>query len=376
MIQRVRKIFETNIVKMRDKEAKNSIIKKFEIFIQNVQGKLLTQFNQTIAQVENFEKIQNEVESFEKNLNKSFNDVFEKILPISRIRSAHDRFFKRKNDPKKFATARKPRIAGPLNVSNSIIDTPTKMAKSAVRGGVAKSEEPEEFVSTHQVNTPFGVTTLRVIYEEKGPEGEKYFKVFERVIVTSSGAMLYKEIFEILDKLVESNKELAKKLLNEILDYLNMSLQKGDIDNEKIANDILQRFNSRIINSEILVQLTSEQAEAAAALCSILLLCESCEIRNATGVKLERGFIKTVIKNIDIDKPFSTCGRKYPPSLSFRDNPPGGKERTRRALDNPSRPTKKMTQELIDSTVNDINDNEVSSNSDSSKNDNSDEVSE
>lgn len=364
-ISEIEENFNRNVKFILDRTKKEKSILQFREFIE----KWKAHFDKIIA--ESPESVSSEI----IDMKRKFNDAFEEILPISRARRGKEGFSKKKDDLRKFMQSSHPYVAGLLNVASSITATPVKVAKSVVRGGSAKPGEPEEWVSEHSVKTPFGETLLKVIYKEKTDPSsqEKYFKVFERLIVTRKGAMTYNDIFQILDRLANDNKPITRTLLSEILNYLSLPTEEGDTDDTGIAKDILVRFNDRVTESKILSKLNPDQREAAASLSSILLLCESCETRSATGSKLERGFIRTVLEKVDMENPFANCSQRYTPSLSAYKNPPGGKEMTARVLQSHPKATSRMSLEAINSTVNAINGLNVSSDSDYSKKDGSGE---
>lgn len=166
----------------------------------------------------------------------------------------------------------------------------------------------EETASWHEIATPFGNVFLKVVYDNDG-------NVVGRLIVDATGsdrAMTYKQIFNILDAIYSQNPEIALSIAQQILDYLSTPLSLEDVQ----SKDILARFNSRIILKPLSINGTVRQVPAT--LCAILMFCESCEIRNATGGKLERAFIRRVIKNMknNILTPFGTAAAQhYPPHL-------------------------------------------------------------
>lgn len=316
IIQRVRTIFGANIDSLDDEASYTSAIFNFNELMVDVKENWIGKFNKKFAHAKNSKKIQSEIENFEKDIIKQFNILTG--FSLQRIKGAQRRFSERKNKgTRSFVTSStKPKFAGPLNVAESIrVTTPINHYNTFT--------ERNEQVSWHDINTPFGVVTLKVIYRKN--------KVIGRIIVnqdTHRGALFYTKIFEILDNLYSDNSDRALALAQQILDYLSTELTLEDVN----APDILARFNSKFRNS-----LPSDNVEkACATLCAILMFCESCELRNATGVKLERGFIRRVIKNMEnrISNPFKTTAEKhYPPHLNHtQSSGDGGVKVTRDAL--------------------------------------------
>ena len=245
-----------------------------------------------------------------------------KVSPIARVKGAQRRFFARKKKgTRSFVTSStKPKFAGPLNVAESIKDTPKEHTNKSKGRNAGKKEH----VSWHEIRTPFGKVILKVVYKKDNT-------VLARLIVNEVGsdeAMRYEEIFNILDESCKKTPMEMISLARIILDYLSTELSLEDID----APDILARFNSKFRDS-----LPSDNVEkAAATLCAILMFCESCELRNATGGKLERGFMRRVIRNMEdgISNPFKTAAEgHYPPHLNpAQSSSMGGVAATRDAL--------------------------------------------
>lgn len=320
IIRRVRETFEANIDHLEDKVSHTSAISNFDRLMADVTGTWLHAFNMNIAHKKPKE-IQSEIEEFEKNIIKQFNILTG--FSLQRIKGAQKRFFERKaKGTRSFVTSStKPKFAGPLNVAESIKNTPKKHTNTSKGRNAGK----KELVSWHKIGTPFGTVILKVVYKIDGT-------VLARLIVNkvdSDEAMRYEEIFNILDESCKKTPMEMILLTRKILDYLSTELLLEDID----APDILARFNSRFIDRSPI----NNVEEAAATLCAILMFCESCELRNATGGKLERSFIRRVIKNIEngVQDPFRTAARgHYPPHLNpAQSSMMGGVAATRDALD-------------------------------------------
>lgn len=319
IIRRVRETFGANIDHLEDEVSYTSAISNFDRLMADVTGNWLHAFNRNIAHKKPKE-IQSEIEKFEKDIIKQFNILTG--FSLQRIKGAQRRFFERKaKGTRSFVTSStKPKFAGPLNVAESIKDTPKEHTNKSKGRNAGKKEH----VSWHEIRTPFGTVILKVVYKKDNT-------VLARLIVNKVGsdeAMLYEEIFNILDNLYSTNPDMALALAQQILDYLSTELTLEDVD----TPDILARFNSKFRDS-----LPSDNVEkAAATLCAILMFCESCELRNATGGKLERGFMRRVIRNMEdgISNPFKTAAKgHYPPHLNpAQSSSMGGVAATRDAL--------------------------------------------
>lgn len=304
IIHRVRETFDANIDILEDPRVYDNALRNFDSLIAEVLEVRLHEFNRKIFDTENPKDIQSVVEDFEKNIIKAFNRTTG--FSLERIKGAQRRFMERKsNGVKSFVTSStKPKFAGPLNVTESIKGAPVKHINrsSGIYAGQAQN------VSWHDICTPFGKVILKVLYRDDKTT------VLARLIVNavnSDYAMSYKKIFSDLDNACRANPERIKSVAEEILRYLSTELTLEDV---KYA-DLLSRFNSKFES-----KVPSDTVNmAAATLCGTLMFCESCELRNPTGGKLERAFIRRVIRNIKnrVPNPFQTAARgHYPPHLN------------------------------------------------------------
>jgi len=307
IIQRTSEAFRANIDSLENAQDHEQAINAFNDLMIIVIEKWLVTFNDAIANARSREDIQNEIIKFERALVVEVDPLINGSL--QRAKKAQTNFFNRKQKgPISFVTtSRKPKFAGPLNVKESI-----NASKANRVGHINKSKGAnhgrKETASWHEIATPFGNVFLKVVYESNG-------EVLGRLIVDATGsdrAMTYKQIFNILDDIYSQNPKIALSIAQQILDYLSTPLSLEDVQ----SKDILARFNSCIILKPLSINSTVKQA--AATLCAILMFCESCEIRNATGGKLERAFIRRVLKNIEhkLSCPFITAAvEHYPPHL-------------------------------------------------------------
>lgn len=304
IIRRVRETLGANIDSLEDPRAYDNALRNFDSLMTEITEVRLREFNCKIFDTENPKEIQSAIEDFEKNIIKAFNRATG--FSLERIKGAQRRFMERKsNGIESFViSSTKPKFAGPLNMSESIKGAPVKHINRS--SGIYAGQEQN--VSWHDICTPFGKVILKVLYRDDKTT------VLARLIVNavnSDYAMSYKEIFRVLDNACIANPERIKYVAEEILRYLSTELTLEDVK----YSDLLSRFNSKFESTAP----SDAVNRAAATLCGTLMFCESCELRNPTGGKLERAFIRRVIKNIKngVPNPFQTAARgHYPPHLN------------------------------------------------------------
>ena len=246
-IQNIEKTFETNIVQIPSEATREEIRQQFEAFIKDVQNGL----NRCIAREGNFREIQ----TFERELKKSYRHA------ASRGDIPQHPYTGQDSQPK---ISKKPKLAQMLERDTAI------------------SLSGREVI----LHTPFGDVRIK-----------RGTKANSRLIITTHfpRGPRYTEISRHLDNYYSYNPEATLQMLRAILKYLEIPTRPYDT-----VYNALNQINVRVkTNPSLMPCARVEALECAAALCGILLVCESGQDRSENGGKRERGIIRTLIRIVE-----------------------------------------------------------------------------
>lgn len=263
-IQNIEKTFETNIVQIPSEATREEIRQQFEAFIKDVQNGL----NRCIAREGNFREIQ----TFERELDIRFRrEIMSKInVPI--LKKSYRHAASRGDTPQHPYTGQD---------SQPKISKKPKLAQMLERD-TAISLSGREVI----LHTPFGDVRIK-----------RGTKANSRLIITTHfpRGPRYTEISRYLDNYYSHNPEATLQMLRAILEYLEIPTRPYDT-----VYNALNQINVRVkTNPSLMPRARVEALECAAALCGILLVCESGQDRSENGGKRERGIIRTLIRIIE-----------------------------------------------------------------------------
>lgn len=282
IIRRVRETFGANIDHLEDEVSYTSAISNFDRLMADVVGNWLHAFNRNIAHKKPKE-IQSEIKKFERELDICFRrEIMSKInVPI--LKKSYRHAASRGDTPQHPYTnqdgqpkiSKKPKLAQMLERDTAI------------------SLSGREVI----LHTPFGDVKIK-----------RGTKANSRLIITTNfpKGPKYTEIASYLDNYYIDNPEATLQMLRAILEYLEIPTRPYDT-----VYNALDQINVRVKtnpNPNLMPCAKVQAIECAAALCGILLVCESGQDRSENGGKRERGIIRTLIRIIESktsDTPFA-----------------------------------------------------------------------
>ncbi len=274
-IRRVTEIFYANLYNLGNQEGRALAMDRFRRLMHYVEENWLNGFISRINQSANFEEIQIMVSNSEENLYKLFRDEILLNFPnptsrsVAVLQRSYKHAIRRGDTPQRIN--RKPRLAQLLERDAAI---------------------PLNPIEERELNTPFG--KVKVKNPRRDHKGLQNSRVI--IIPNSNKAPTYVEIAEHLDRYYrEQGPDLTLEMLYTILEYLELPAEDGDN-----VQNVLERLNARVTNNtKLMPGADNEQRKCVAALCGILMVCESGQNRSENGGKRERGVIKALIKNVN-----------------------------------------------------------------------------
>ena len=173
-------------------------------------------------------------------------------------------------------------------------NTKPKVAHLVTRDGVIPEGRSE-------IVTPFGSA-----YVELLEDGDRL--IYARREDPLGAAPTYRAI---TTRLCELNNPTAIATVQLMLKYLELPLSSTETE----AN-VFDSLNARATSLQSSMRLRPLQTEMAAVLCGILMLCESCTVRNPTAGKWERSLLRNILNKLREGDPeaFKNGFDEYVPS--------------------------------------------------------------
>lgn len=279
IIRRIRETFNANIDSLKDPGSHNAVIRDFDSLMTDVKGDWLYNFNRIIANKNTYKEILEEVRIFEDLLYRRFRDEFwSKFKNPALKRSAEN-----------VATLKR-------SYTHAVFRGDTPQCPYVVQGGRRKINKKPKLAQLLERDAAMRNRLRGEVFTPFGKIGIKKAIPFNSRLIFTSKFLYGPRYTEIAKKLDDycnrCGEEATLKMLYAILNYLETPVESGDT-----VENAVESLNCRVIEDPDLMPGASiEERECAAALCGILMLCESSQNRSENGGKRERAVIRTLIE--------------------------------------------------------------------------------